>query len=81
MLQDIAVLTGGQSISEDLGMKLENVTLARMSFGDPNKWAHPYQDHAEKKGVACLRTHRSTHDLVHNAPHLLEPVRVIVSKR
>ena len=27
MLQDIAVLTGGQVISDDLGMKLENVTL------------------------------------------------------
>jgi len=27
MLQDIAVLTGGQLISEDLGMKLENVTM------------------------------------------------------
>jgi chaperonin GroEL len=27
MLQDIAVLTGGQVISEDLGMKLENVTI------------------------------------------------------
>jgi chaperonin GroEL len=27
MLQDIAVLTGGQLISEDLGMKLENVTV------------------------------------------------------
>jgi chaperonin GroEL len=27
MLQDIAVLTGGQLISEDLGVKLENVTL------------------------------------------------------
>lgn len=27
MLQDIAVLTGGQVISEELGMKLENVTL------------------------------------------------------
>ncbi len=27
MLQDIAVITGGQVISEDLGMKLENVTL------------------------------------------------------
>jgi chaperonin GroEL len=27
MLQDIAVLTGGQAISEDLGIKLENVTL------------------------------------------------------
>src|SRR5690242_15783133 len=27
MLQDIAVLTGGHAISEDLGIKLENVTL------------------------------------------------------
>ena len=28
MLQDIAILTGGQAISEDLGIKLENVTLS-----------------------------------------------------
>lgn len=27
MLQDIAILTGGQVVSEDLGMKLENITL------------------------------------------------------
>ena len=27
MMQDISILTGGQVISEDLGMKLENVTL------------------------------------------------------
>jgi chaperonin GroEL len=27
MLEDIAVLTGGQTVSEDLGIKLENVTL------------------------------------------------------
>jgi chaperonin GroEL len=30
MLQDIAVLTGGQAVSEDLGIKLENVTLAML---------------------------------------------------
>jgi chaperonin GroEL len=30
MLQDIAVLTGGQAISEDLGIKLDNVTLAML---------------------------------------------------
>ena len=29
MLQDIAALTGGQAITEDLGLKLENLTLAR----------------------------------------------------
>jgi chaperonin GroEL len=30
MLQDIAILTGGRAISEDLGIKLENVTLAML---------------------------------------------------
>jgi chaperonin GroEL len=30
MLQDIAVLTGGQAISEDLGIKLESVTVAML---------------------------------------------------
>jgi chaperonin GroEL len=30
MLEDIAVLTGGQLISEDLGIKLENVTVAML---------------------------------------------------
>jgi chaperonin GroEL len=28
MLEDIAILTGGQVVSEDLGIKLENLTLA-----------------------------------------------------
>src|SRR5215216_501205 len=30
MLEDIAILTGGQVISDDLGIKLENVTLAML---------------------------------------------------
>jgi chaperonin GroEL len=30
MLQDIAALTGGQLVSEELGMKLEEVTLAQL---------------------------------------------------
>jgi chaperonin GroEL len=30
MLEDIAILTGGTTISEDLGVKLENVTLAML---------------------------------------------------
>ncbi|MGE0565186.1 MAG: chaperonin GroEL [Pseudolabrys sp.] len=30
MLEDIAILTGGQLISDDLGIKLENVTLAML---------------------------------------------------
>src|SRR6185369_7594999 len=30
MLKDIAVLTGGQAITEDLGLKLENLTLKEL---------------------------------------------------
>jgi chaperonin GroEL len=30
MLEDLAILTGGQVVSEDLGIKLENVTLAML---------------------------------------------------
>ena len=30
MLEDIAILTGGEMISEDLGIKLENVTLTML---------------------------------------------------
>jgi chaperonin GroEL len=30
MLEDIAILTGGQAISDDLGIKLENVTIAML---------------------------------------------------
>ena len=33
MLEDIAILTGGQVISEDLGIKLENVTLDMLGRG------------------------------------------------
>ncbi len=34
MLEDIAILTGGQVISEDLGIKLENVTLEMLGTAD-----------------------------------------------
>ena len=33
MLEDIAILTGGRVISEDLGMKLESITLKRSRHG------------------------------------------------
>jgi chaperonin GroEL len=36
MLEDIATLTKGQTISEDLGIKLENVTLNML--GAPRRW-------------------------------------------
>ncbi len=41
MLKDIAVLTGGQAITEDLGLKLENVTL---------EGSRPRQAHHRRQG-------------------------------
>src|SRR5437016_6790746 len=37
MLEDIAILTGGQVISEDLGIKLENVTLDMLGQAKRNR--------------------------------------------
>jgi hypothetical protein len=39
MLQDIAILTGGQVISEDVGLKLENTTLDLL--GRPRRSSSP----------------------------------------
>jgi chaperonin GroEL len=33
MLQDIAILTGGKAITEDLGIKLENVLVGDLGPG------------------------------------------------
>ena len=37
MLEDIAILTGGKAIFEDLGIKLENVTLDRPGPGQEGR--------------------------------------------
>ena len=53
MLQDIAVLTGGQAISEDLGIKLENVTLdhARQGQeGDDRQGEHHDRQRRRQEG-------------------------------
>ena len=62
MLQDIAILTGGQVISEDLGMKLENVTMDML--GTAKKISdHQRRDHivdgAGEKAEIEARVHRS----------------------
>ena len=44
MLQDIAILTGGQVISEDLGMKLENVTMDMLGTAK-KRLDHQGRDH------------------------------------
>ena len=38
MLEDIAILTGGTVISEDLGIKLENVKLTDLGSAKKRKW-------------------------------------------
>ena len=53
MLQDIAVLTGGQAISEDLGIKLENVTLADArprQEGDDRQGEHHHRQRRRQEG-------------------------------
>jgi chaperonin GroEL len=47
MLQDIAILTGGQVISEDLGIKLENVTLDML--GTAKKVAITKDEHHHRR--------------------------------
>jgi len=68
MLEDIAVLTGGQVISEDLGIKLENVTLdmlgraKRVSIDKENT---TIVDGAGKKGdieARCNQIRRQVED-------------------
>ncbi len=47
MLEDIAILTGGQVISEDLGMKFENVTLDMLGQGQEG--AHREREHHDHR--------------------------------
>ena len=59
MLEDIAILTGGQMISEDLGIKLENVTLAH---------ARPRQAGAHREGEHHDHRRRRQEE-GHRGPH------------
>ena len=47
MLEDIAILTGGQMIAEDLGIKLENVTLDML--GKAKRVAHRQGQHHDHR--------------------------------
>ena len=58
MLQDIAILTGGQVISEELGMKIENVTLDMLCTAkkiDVNKDDTTIVDGAGEKDLIAAR--------------------------
>ena len=59
MLQDIAILTGGQAISEDLGIKLENVT---------HRHARPRQEGDDRQGEHHDRQRRRQEE-GHRGPH------------
>ena len=59
MLEDIAILTGGQLISEDLGIKLENVTLDML--GKAKKVTDHQGRHHHRRRRRRQGRHRSPH--------------------
>ena len=59
MLQDIAILTGGQVVTEEVGLKLENVTLDLHGYGPQGRRHQGRDDH--RRG----RRHR----VRHQGPH------------
>ena len=50
MLQDIAILTGGKAITEDLGIKLENVTDDRSRPGQEGHHRQGQHHHRRRQG-------------------------------
>jgi len=57
MLEDIATLTGGKAITEDLGIKLENVKLE--DLGAPRKSPSTRTTPRSSKAPASPRTSRA----------------------
>ena len=57
MLEDIAILTGGQVISEDLGIKLENVTLDMLGSRQEGRY-HEGRTRLSSTAPARRRTSR-----------------------
>ena len=60
MLEDIAILTAGQTISEDLGIKLENVTLDML--GPRQARAHREGEHHDHRRRRREGRHRSARE-------------------
>ena len=59
MLQDIAILTGGQVISEEVGLKLENTTLDLLGRAK-KRHHHQGRDH-HRRGCRHRRRHQGPH--------------------
>ena len=56
MLEDVALLTGGQMISEELGIKLENITLETAAYGEEGR--HHQGGHDDRERRRQERGHR-----------------------
>jgi chaperonin GroEL (HSP60 family) len=63
MLQDIAVLTGGEMISEDLGIKLENVTMDMLGRSIALVFRRPHK--------ACLKLQTLTRSVARHSLKLV----------
>ena len=68
MLQDIAVLTGGELISEDLGIKLENVTVQMLGKAKRVTATKDEKESAGIKGGVANNELRALFDSCHSAP-------------
>ena len=54
MLQDMATLTGGQVVAEEVGLKLENATLDLL--GPPARWSSPRTTPPSSRAAAARTT-------------------------
>jgi chaperonin GroEL len=64
MLEDMAIVTGGQVISEDLGIKLENVTLDMLGNAKKcpsQKMTQPSLTAQVRRKTSKLAAHKSVH--------------------
>ena len=57
MLEDIAILTGGKAITEDLGIKLENIKLE--DLGRPRRWSWTRTTRRSSRAPASRRRSRA----------------------
>jgi chaperonin GroEL len=62
MLEDIAILTGGRLIAEELGIKLENVTLKDMGRASGSRRQGQHDDHRRRRQEGR-----------HRGPHQADP--------
>ncbi len=77
MLQDIAILTGGQVISEDLGMKLENVTIDMLGSA---KKVTDHQRRRQPSSMVMAKRPRSKHGSARSVSRSRKPLATTTRK-